>query len=302
MPKKSKKEKKTPNFVVFLVEGESDQIALETGLSELIFTAFPNYEVKFLLQQRLVNSAGDELDDRDDEDDELEGEDEDDLVEDDEDDLTGEEYIFGGDITSSSFVTPKNIETKITNRFIKPAVKAGGGFYERKIVRIIQIVDLDGAFLDEDHIVPLAAERSDWDGLFYNADTGVIETDNQEDILDRNERKQKNLEYLLSLTETGIRIKSCTIPYEVYFFSRDLDHFVNHDPNMKSCKRYYADRFNREYGLFTEHFCKYFFDDPGAIGHMGYNESWDEVKRGSNSVKRFTNIDCLIRKLLSEAE
>lgn len=287
MPKKNKKEKKAPNIVVFLVEGESDQIALETGLSELIYTAFPDYEVRFLLQQRLVNSLGDELNDCDNE--------EDDLAE-------NEEYNLGGDITSSSFVTPQNIETKITNRFIKPAIKAGGGFYEKKIASIIQIVDLDGAFLTEDHIAPLATERSDWEGLFYNDDAGVIETDNYEDTLDRNERKQKNLDYLLSLTATGIRIKSSTIPYEIYYFSRDLDHFINNNPNMKSGKRYHADCFNRTYGLFTERFCKYFFDDLGAIGHMGYRESWDEIKRGSNSVKRFTNIDFLIRKLINEAE
>ena len=280
--------------MVFLVEGESDKIALEIGLSELIFTAFPEYEVKFLLQQRLVNSSGDELDD-DDESDDLSEDDEIDFVEE-------EEYKPGGDITSSSFVTPKNIETKITNRFIMPAVKAGGGFYEKKIVRIIQIVDLDGAYLTEEYLAPLAAERSDWEGLFYNPEAGVIETDNREDTLDRNERKQKNLDYLLSLTATGIKIKSSTIPYEVYFFSRDLDHFINDDPNMKSGKWYHADRFNRTYGLFNDRFCRYFFDDPGAIGHMGYNESWDEVKHGSNSVKRFTNIDFLIRKLLDEAE
>ena len=295
MPKKSKKEKKAPNIVVFLVEGESDQIALESGLSELIFTAFPDYEVRFLLQQRLVNAAGDELDDSNDEGDDLSEDDEVELIEE-------EEYKLGGDITSSSFVTPTNIETKITNRFIIPAVKAGGGFYEKKIVKIIQIVDLDGAYLNEEHLAPLAAERSDWEGLFYNPDAGVIETDNREDTLDRNERKQKNLDYLLSLTETGIKIKSSTIPYEIYFFSRDLDHFINNDPNMKSGKKKHADRFNRAYGLYVDRFCKFFFDDPGAIGHMGYDESWNEVKRGSNSVKRFTNIDCLIKKLMDEAE
>ena len=290
MPKKSKKEKKAPNIVVFLVEGESDQIALESGLSELVYTAFPEYEVKFLLQQRLVNSAGDELDDSDDEGDDFSEDDEIDFVEE-------EEYKPGGDITSSSFVTPQNIETKITNRFIKPAIKAGGGFYEKKIVRVIQIVDLDGAYLTEEHLAPLAAEHSDWEGLFYNPEAGVIETDNREDTLDRNDRKKKNLDYLLSLTKTGIKIKSSTIPYEIYFFSRDLDHFINNDPNMKNSKKYHADRFNRAYGIYVERFCKFFFDDPGAIGRMGYDESWDEVRRGSNSVKRFTNIDCLIKKL-----
>ena len=287
MPKKNKKEKHPPNIVVFLVEGESDQIALETALSELIFIAHPDYEVRFLLQKRLVNSSGEEQDDPEDEEDDLPGD---------------EEYKFGGDITTSSFVTPKNIETKITNRFIKPAVKAGGGFYEKKIAKIIQIVDLDGAYLTKDHIIPLASERSDWEGLFYNDEHGVIETQSLDETNDRNEQKQQNLNYLLSLTEKGIKIKSRIIPYEVYFFSSNLDHFINYDANMKTGKRYHADRFNRSYGLFVEKFCKFFLDDPKAIGQMGYSESWAKITQGTNSVKRFTNIDHLIKSLQDEAE
>lgn len=289
MPKKSKKEKSAPNIIVFLVEGESDQITLETGLSELFFSVYPDCEIRFLLQQRIVNSSGDEVDDSKEEDNE------DDLPEE-------EEYEIGGDITTSSFVKPENIEVKISNRFIKPAVKAGGGFYEKRIARIIQIVDLDGAYLTEDHIIPLDAERSDWEGFFYNSEDGVIETQDCEKAIDRNERKRQNIDYLLSLVEKGIKIKTHTIPYEIYFFSSNLDHFINRDANMKSGKKTLAGRFNRTYGLFTEKFCKFFFDDPDAIGHMGYNESWSEIKQGVNSVKRFTNIDCLIKKLLSEAE
>ncbi len=289
MPKKIKKEKSAPNIIVFLVEGDSDQIALEHGLSELFFSVSLDYEIRFLQQQRIVNSSGDEMDDS------VEEDNGDDLPED-------EEYKFGGDITTSSYVTPNNIETKIANRFIKPAVKEGGGFYEKRIAKIIQIVDLDGAYLTDDQVVPLSADRSDWDGIFYNTEDGVIETQDREKAIDRNERKRKNLDYLISLTENGIKIKTHTIPYEIYFFSSNLDHFINKDANMKCGKRAYADRFNRTYGLFTEKFCKYFLDDPDSIGHMGYYESWDEIKQGVNSVKRFTNIDCLIKKLQSEAE
>ena len=49
MPKRNKKEKQAPNIVIFLVEGESDKIALELPLSNLIFDKFPEYEVRFLL-------------------------------------------------------------------------------------------------------------------------------------------------------------------------------------------------------------------------------------------------------------
>ena len=104
------------------------------------------------------------------------------------------------------------------------------------------------------------------------------------------------------MTEKGIKIKSRIIPYEVYFFSSNLDHFINYDANMKTGKRYYADRFNRSYGLFVEKFCKFFLDDPEAIGQMGYSESWAKITQGTNSVKRFTNIDYLIKSLQDEAE
>lgn len=110
MTKKTKKIKRTPNFVVFLVEGESDTIILETALSDMIYKKNPDFEVRFLLQQKLVNKSGDEMDDS----------------EDDEDDSIIEEYELGGDITSSSFVKPENIEKKITTRFITPATKSEG--------------------------------------------------------------------------------------------------------------------------------------------------------------------------------
>ena len=50
----------------------------------------------------------------------------------------------------------------------------------------------------------------------------------------------------------------------------------------------------------TDSFVSFFFEDPDAIGHMGYAESWKYVMDGSHSVRRFTNIDCLIRRLMEE--
>ncbi len=90
------------------------------------------------------------------------------------------------------------------------------------------------------------------------------------------------------------------IPYEVYFFSSNLDHFINHDANIEGGKKRLADLFMRKYGLDTDAFVSFFFDDANSIGHMGYEESWEFVKDGSHSVRRFTNIDCLIRRLMEE--
>lgn len=285
MPKRSKRDKQEPNIVVFLVEGESDKIALELPLSDLIDQKHPDYEVRFLLQERKVNQTGIEVEDEaaDDE----EGE-----------DFTEEElYDYGGDITTSSFVTPDNIEVKITNRFIMPAVRKEG-IYPKRIAKVIHIVDLDGAFVPDTCVVPFAPAHQDRERPYYDGEQGVIEAIDTAAIIGRNGRKRSNLEYLLGLSE--IKVKTKKIPYEVYFFSSNMDHFINHDANVEGGKKKLADSFMRSYGLDTDAFVSFFQHDPGSLGHMGYAESWAFIRKESNSVRRFTNIDCLIHKLMIE--
>ena len=282
LSKKSKREKQLPNFIIFLVEGQSDQIALENPLSELIFGINPDYEVRFLLQQRPISKSGNEVNDRDDND----------------DDSNNVKYEYGGDITASYYVEPKNIENKITRRFITPATKMEG-LYPKQIAKIIQIVDIDGAYLTDDRIIKPKHEHNDIDKTYYNEINGVIETWDIDSIIDRNDRKRKNIDYLLTLSKEGIKIKTKKIPYEIYFFSSNLDHVINHNPNIEEKKNYYAGEFLRKYGLDLKKYCDYFFSDPSSIGYMGYEESWLEVKKGINSIKRLTNIDCLIRKLMN---
>ena len=201
MPKKSKKDKQGPNIVVFLVEGESDKIALELPLSNLIFDKFPEYEVRFLLQERQISKKGDEVEkiDTDDAEDEL---------------IDEVEYEYGGDITTSSFVTPINIESKITYRFISPAIKKDG-IYPKKIAKIIHIVDLDGAYIPDENVVPYSDERRGYDKPYYDGENGRIEALDVSAIIDRNERKRNNLERLLTLPEQKIKVKTKSIPYEI---------------------------------------------------------------------------------------
>lgn len=286
MPKKSKAEKQGPNIVLFLVEGDSDRIALETSLAMLIEDKNPEYQVRFLLQRRPVNQSGTEVEDA-----QPDGED-DELPED-------QEYTWGGDVTASVCVKPENIEMKIHHRFIKP-VTLQEGIYPKKIARIIQIVDLDGVYLPDTCVAPYAPERQNSERVYYDGENGFIETDADKisEIVKRNKRKRDNLNYLLALPEGKIKIGSKKIPYEIYFFSSNLDAVIHHDANVEAGKKYLADRFLRSHGLDPEDFAAFFLKDPCAVGQMGYRESWDFIRENSNSVKRYTNIDCLIRSLM----
>ncbi len=278
MPKRNKKEKQQPNFIIFLVEGKSDQIVLEIPLTEMILEKHPDYEIRFLLQKKLINKREEELDDIDDEEASFEA-----------------NYDFGGDITSSSFVTPDNIVNKIYSRFFKPEI-INSGLYPKRIARVIQIVDLDGAYLSNERIVSLKVEHTSFEKPYYDDKNMVIETRNIDGIIKRNERKRENIDFLLSLTKNGIKIGSKTVPYELYFFSSNLDHIINNNANLTNKKIDYANQFYEKYGNDTNKFCSYFFEDASSIGHMGYYESWEFIKN-DNSVKRYTNIDCLIAKL-----
>ena len=278
---KEKRDKQQPNIILFLVEGESDIIALETPLALLIEEKYPDYHVRFLLQHKLVDQTGNEVD-SDDDDDEY---------------LPEVEYKIGGDVTTSPCDKPEKIVQKINSRFIQPAINSEG-LYPKRIAQIIQVTDLDGTYIPDDCVRGYQPERGGYRKPFYNTDRKWIETDNVEGIISRNKIKSRNIDYLYSLTNEGIKIKQKTIPYEIYYFSSNLDHFINGNANIEGGKRKLAERFLRSYGLDTEAFCDYFLNDKNSVGKLGYYESWDMIREGTNSIDRYTNLDCLIRKLI----
>ena len=60
-----------------------------------------------------------------------------------------DEKQTGGDITSKYGVRPDNIERLISKLFIDDFLK-DYGLYPKDITEIIQIVDVDGVFIDDD--------------------------------------------------------------------------------------------------------------------------------------------------------
>lgn len=243
-------------IVLFLVEGKSDQEALQLAISELYDQIDESIEVFFPTM--------------------VEGEDE-----------------KGGDITSKFKVFPNNIEDKIYEFFLKDF------FDKQKIMpkdvsEIIQIVDMDGAYISDDMIQmgenPIGENRP-----YYNLDT--ILTLNVEGIIKRNDQKRKNIDYLSSLRM--IKVKQKTVKYSVYYFSSNLDHFLHHDANLDYReKRSKADAFARQYIGNAKGFIERILEDSGASKNMSYDQSWDFIKTvGVNSLQRHTNLDVLLKEL-----
>jgi len=254
-------------IVLFLVEGKSDREALQIAISELYERIDDNIEVFFPI-------------------------------------IRADEEERGGDITTSLYidkrnrtwwVSPQNIEEAIYQLFLEDF------FDEMKIMpkdisEIIQVVDLDGAYIPDDCVLldpDLAEEESP---LYTDTSINCVDVDK---IIRRNKQKRENLDDLSS--RKTIKVKTQTKPYSVYYFSTNLDHFLHHDANLDyRLKVTLADSFSSRFIGDVEGFIRIISEDQGAANEMTYDESWSFIKEGVNSLGRHTNLDILLNRLFSE--
>lgn len=250
--------------VLFLVEGRSDREALQIGISELYDEIDNDTEVFFPT-------------------------------------IRVEEEERGGDITTCRYkdkrsrtwwVSPTNIEEAIYLLFLEDF------FDEMKIMpkditEIIQIVDMDGAYITDDRV--LLDQRLSEEESPYYADTSINCLDVAK-IVRRNKQKRENLDHLCA--KTTIQVKQKTVPYSVYFFSANLDHFIHHDANLDYRNKIsLAQSFSSGFIGDTDGFVRTFSEDADAITGMTYDESWKYIKKGINSLARHTNLNILLEEL-----
>lgn len=251
-------------IVLFLVEGKSDREALQIAIPELYDQIDEEIEVFFPI-------------------------------------IRDQNMERGGDITSSIYMTklgkprwvhPDNIEEAIYLLFLEDF------FDQEKILpkdisEIVHIVDMDGAFIDDEDIQVDGSLDVDASPVYEDECIRCVDA---ERIEKRNKQKRENLNYLASCS--SIKVKQKTIPYSIYYFSSNLDHFLHNSPNLDyRMKRSLADTFSRNYMGDTEGFVKFFLEDPKSATNMDYPQSWEFIKEGTNSLKRYSNFNLLLLKL-----
>lgn len=252
--------------VLVLVEGKSDQEALSNGISNLFDQIDPNIEVFFV---RMFKDS----------------------------------KVCGGDLTTTSFenklnvskkVYPSNIEDAIYELYLDSFFKKKK-LYPKDISQIIHIVDTDGAFIGKRSITV----NKELESPYYENDKIVAK--DKELMLERNKRKKENLDFLSS--STTIKVHQKTVPYSIYYFSCNLDHFINNDANLDFNKKIpCSSSFSDKYLGNPSEFCKYFLNDADSIHNMTYEESWEYIRQDNNSLQRHTNLNLLVEKLMKEID
>ena len=247
--------------VIVLVEGESEKDALWGPLEALMdeYNYYGNVEIRF-------GHIKDE-----------------------------DQDLYGGDITSKTGVHPGCI-VKVINNLMLSWVFDSDHIYPKDVIEVVHLVDLDGAYIPDSNIQP---ELADDEAKNVYINNTIITRDVQKTI-QRNENKRNNIDFLVSLSEIPIwqGFNRRVVPYSVYYFSSNLDHYLHNDANIATSreKRDRAKRFSDRCVDDLNHLFKTFLEDPDGVCNMDYKESWDYIREGTNSVNRHSNLGVLIKK------
>ena len=257
---KVKPKKKRSKIILFLVEGKSEKFTLETSIERIVDEICgKGIVVKF------TTMAG------------------------------------GGDSTADSELNPKEIESEISHRIEKNSASGESEdyIYPKQVVKMVQIVDLDGAYVNKENIIQRSEPMDRGENRRYYEDR--IETDNWRSTNKNLERKRTNLDYLSSIDT--FKLGSNRVEYKVYFFSSNLEHFLYGIQNFgiqdnKGGKVGQAKQYSSECSNDKEYFANTMQHGENVLKGMSYRESWDYVKqRGTRSLSRCSNINLMIDDL-----
>ena len=200
------------------------------------------------------------------------------------------------DVTARKGISPRCIEQWISVNYLLPFINKN--FLDPDDVQyIIQITDLDGAYIEDKHIIEEVSARS----LVYSSD--CIRTRNKKDIIKRNINKRKNLDFLSELSQIKLTISNLQIkevPYGIFYFGTNLDHFLYGDTNLEGSKKIsFATNFaiNTSPVDFEQSFLKDGEFYPFSCGNKCYSDSWQYVKEGKISLSRVSNINLLLERI-----
>lgn len=198
------------------------------------------------------------------------------------------------DITSDRRNNPGNIVNSINKYFLDRFFSENGFIYPKDLIEVVQISDLDGAFVSDENCKMFTPDIYSEDGFIY--DPPYIYGPSSEDVIDRNKIKSANLRHLSKTS--SIKIKSKTIPYSIYYFSASIDHYLYDKPNgAQSEKIVRAERFADSLENEGITIVDYFSKNPNSIKGMSFQESWEYVAKDNHSICRGTNLNLYFEQL-----
>ena len=187
-----------------------------------------------------------------------------------------EPLIMHGDITSYRNVTNRNIIKKLHEEI--KAFCNKNFLTKGNILRIVHIIDTDGAFIPDE----LIQEDIDCRQIVYSENS--IRCISKKNLIRRNHIKQQNLQKLLDTHNIG------GLSYSVYYMSSNLEHVLHNRINLTDEEK---EELSYEFAEICAEKPEYFIQlmtSQTVFIDGSYRESWDFIKSGKHSLERHSNL------------
>ncbi len=191
-----------------------------------------------------------------------------------------------GDITNETSVDQKEVVKKIPLWWDIEGQLRKKGLKLSDVTEIIQIIDIDGVYLNDSKVIYAPIKK-----VQYYEDKIICP--NRERLLERNIHKRHSITKLKNIK--SLTINNRCITYSFYYFCCNIDHFTCGERNLvykeKTLKASnFAYSFNNgndflEFFLSQQNKCCSIFD---------YKESWELIKKNSNSLTYCSNLHLLL--------
>lgn len=196
-------------------------------------------------------------------------------------------HIMRCDITTVRDVGVHNILLRVGDAVRSYA--SNNHFKKTDFQQIIHIVDMDGAFIPNEHVI----EDQLADRPFYSVTE--IRTKDTAGIVRRNKQKRENIGKLVPAGTIW------NIPYRVFYMSCNLDHALYNKLNSgNEAKENDSYEFALKYRNNIPAFLSFISTSDFSV-MTGYVESWEFIKAGLHSLERYSNLGlCFTDKCMPE--
>jgi len=204
--------------------------------------------------------------------------------------------VVGNDVFNMSKTT--TIKSNI-NKHIK-SLESIRKFNAKDILCVIHIADTDGCFIEDGYI---RVDKSQAKPTIYSENTISVNSEEQKrNIIGRNKAKRNNTNIMNS--QNTINFERNVIDYQVYYFSRHLEHVIFNNPNPSNrAKVSEVDNFLEGLTEDIEVWLRGFTPQLSGESYVkDYMESWKHIKESINSLKRCNSIPLIFDYIKNEID
>lgn len=195
-------------------------------------------------------------------------------------------YDITNQTEKKTFIDTQHIKSLI-NKKINEALREYH-ISKKDLSKVILIIDIDGVYLDDD----LFIENPSIEHIEYNEKYVLCK--NKKSILDRNERKRNNINFLLNYAKYLMGV-----PFKVYFYSCNSEHVIFDEMNCSEERK--RELSNESMNMDDELFWRNICSETVTLSN-DYEDSWNIVSDIDDLIPRCTNLNTLYLELRANIE